>query len=341
VSINLNRLLGRSFVPHPRKAICIETSGRCNLKCRFCAYPKRGPLGFLNMDDFISAVTQASETGVRTIWLTPMLGEVFADPNLPEKLEYLEQFDGINAYSFYTNFILCNDTTIQQFEKLKKLTSIHISIYGHDEDTFQRITQRPSSQFKKLQRNLLSLRRLLKNWQPIEGVHFSIRTLGGITDDNLPKTDLIQKLSELSEIINVDCMVATEYDNWGGTLTSADTAPIGIDLFDGTGLYRAGACTLLFSGPRVASDKSVHACACRDIDNSLLIGNLADSSLRDIISLQNPAYQKIIENQQSGRFSKNCQSCSMYRSVYDHRPGAQDQQLTTLALKDARKLMAQ
>jgi len=292
------------------------------------------------MDDFISAVTQASETGIRTIWLTPMLGEVFADPNLPEKLEYLEQFDGIDSYSFFTNFILCNDSTIQHFGQLKKLTSIHISIYGHDEDSFQRIAQRPDSQFKKLLQNLSTLKRLLDKWQPIEGVHFSIRTLGGITDENLPKTDLVTKLSELSEIDDVDWMVATEYDNWGGTITSADTAPIGIDLFDGSRLYRAGACTLLFSGPRIASDKSVHACACRDVDDSMLIGHLDEKPMAEILSYRNPVYRKIIEDQQSGHFSMNCKSCSMYRSIYDHRPGAQNDQVETLSLNQALEMMA-
>jgi hypothetical protein len=339
VNISLNRILGRSFVPHPRKAICIETSGRCNLSCRFCAYPKRGPIGFLEIDDFISTVKQSSALGIRDIWLTPMLGEVFAGKNFMKKLEYLESNKDVDSYSFFTNFILCNDSSIQKFQSLTKLSSIHISVYGHDDESFQNITQKPRSQYLKLLQNLSVLEQVLKIWAPIEGVHFSIRTYGGINKHNLPNTKMTQTLNNLAKSDNVDVMVATEYDNWGGTIEKEDVESLGINLFDGTGLYRTGACTLLFSGPRIASDRSVHACACRDVDDSLLLGHLDQSLLSDIISIDNPAYVRIIKEQQAGIFSKNCSSCSMYRSIYDHRASTHDSRLEVITFNEATKLM--
>jgi MoaA/NifB/PqqE/SkfB family radical SAM enzyme len=52
VAITKSRLAGKSYVPHPRKSIFIETSGRCNLACRFCAYAKITPGGFMTNEDF-------------------------------------------------------------------------------------------------------------------------------------------------------------------------------------------------------------------------------------------------------------------------------------------------
>ena len=95
--IQKNRLMGRSFVPIPRSAISIETSARCNLACRFCAYPKRGPGNFMTMERFSNSVEQACENGISKFCLTPMLGEVFADPNWIEKFQFWKITKGWEA----------------------------------------------------------------------------------------------------------------------------------------------------------------------------------------------------------------------------------------------------
>lgn len=335
-----NRLLGREFVPHPRKAICIETSGRCNLECRFCAYPKRGPGNFLPLDAFVSGVEQATRLGIRSIWLTPMLGDVFADPAFEEKFQYLENAPGVEQFAFFTNFILPRPEAITRLAEYKKLAAIHISIYGHDRASFELVTQKPGTQHDRLLKNLMTLETTLAKRMPADGIHFSIRTLGKINSFNLPDTDLTRQLQQLNRKFSTNLMVAEEYDNWNGTISEEDIKPLGIELSDGKNIYKSGACTLLFSGPRIASDGSVHACACRDTDGSLLIGDLSKQPLAEIISADNATYRNIIENQQSGRFSENCQSCSMYRSIYDHRASTLDENLVDVSLDAALDLMA-
>lgn len=41
VEMNFNAALGRHFLFPPRLRITIETSGLCNLSCKFCAYSKK------------------------------------------------------------------------------------------------------------------------------------------------------------------------------------------------------------------------------------------------------------------------------------------------------------
>jgi radical SAM protein with 4Fe4S-binding SPASM domain len=292
------------------------------------------------MDTFVSGVKQASALGARSIWLTPMLGDVFADPSFEDKFQYLETYPNVDRFAFFTNFILPKQEAITRLSKLRKLAAIHISIYGHDQDSFELVTQKPSSQYNRLLKNLVTLEATLADRVPIDGIHFSIRTLGRVNSSNLPDTDLTRQLRQLNQKFNTSIIVSEEYDNWNGSISDEDIKPLGIELTDGKNIYKSGACTLLFSGARIASDGNVHACACRDTDGSLLIGNLSEQPLSEIISSGNPAYKNIIKNQQAGNFSKNCQSCSMYRSIYDHRPSAQDDSLVDVSLDTALDLMA-
>lgn len=336
-----NRLRRRSFVPHPRKAISIETSARCNLACRFCAYEKHGPGGFLSDANFTAAVDQAVALGIDEIWLTPMLGELFADPKTEQRLDQLENTDGVAAYGFFSNFILPRPEMVARLGQLNKLFAMHISIYGHDRESFQLVTRKPASQFDKLLDNLRALESALANRVPPGGVHFTIRTVAGMRVDALPDNPLTDQLRGLSERFGVNIMLADEYDTWAGEISAADVRPMGIRLLDGAGVYRSGACTLLFSGVQVAADGSVHACACRDVDGSLEIGSLHDTPLRQILAWANPRYQSIIRDHENGVFGANCRSCSMYRSIRDHRAAAQDSRMRTVPLERAVEIMSE
>jgi hypothetical protein len=48
----------------------------------------------------------------------------------------------------------------------------------------------------------------------------------------------------------------------------------------------------------------VHACACRDIDGSLVVGNLNQTKLKDILSFENVPYRELIESQMQGSSTK-------------------------------------
>ena len=288
---------------------------------------------------FANIVGQAVKLGFSNFWLTPMLGEVFADPNCEERFCFLEQTSGVQTYGFYTNFILPREKTIRGFSKLTKFTALHISIYGHDRESFQQVTRKPPLQYDRLLKNLSTLEETLAERVFPGGLHFSIRTLGGTNIRNLPETDVTRRLRRIVDRYGATIMVADVYDTWGGTVTPEDVREVGIKLTDGNGIYMHGACTLLFSSPQVTSDGTVHACACRDVDGSLTIGNLWDEPLVKILSMSNPAYRQIIESQQNSIYSSNCRSCSMYRSIYDHRPAGGDSKFKSIRFHEALELM--
>ena len=90
---------------------------------------------------------------------------------------------------------------------------------------------------------------------------------------------------------------------------------------------------------QIKADGQVHACACRDIDGSLVVGHLEQAKLKDILSFENAPYRDLIESQMRGQFNDNCRSCSSYRSVYDARPSAGDPNLSVMSYEDACKVL--
>ena len=336
--ITFNRLLGRSYAPTPRRALFIETSQRCNLACRFCAYDAAGPSALMDTETFRRVVEQTAAMNTDTVWLTPMLGDVFADPDCAEKFQILEGHPTIRRFGFYTNFILARAETIRALPRFSKLHAMFISIYGLDPETFTRVTRKSTRQYDKLLANLRTLRQVAGDMKLDGGLHFNLRTVGGATADNLPVTPMTEAIRDLVRDRGATLSIADEFDSWGGTVTDTDVAELGIRLLDGRDIYHRGACTLLFSSPQVMADGTVHACACRDVDGSLRLGHLADAPLGEIVSWRNPLFRRIVEDQEAGRFMAVCRACSMYRSIYDHRAAAEPS-WQTVPLSEAIRLL--
>ncbi len=336
-----NRVAGRTFTPHPRRQIFIETSGRCNLACRFCAYGKVEPGGFMELERFRKTIDAAADIGFGFVWLTPMLGEVFADPGLDDKFAALDDHPGIEGYAFYSNFILARPPQIESLPSRRKLDAIHVSIYGYDADSFEATTRKPARQFEKLLANLERLAASAPGWSPPGGLHFNVRTKRTATPFLDRDTDLSRLLRRFRTEAGAHLTEADDYDNWGGVIDPGDVEPLGIRLTDGRHIYMHGACTKLFGEVQIKADGVVHACACRDVDGSLVIGDLGERPLRRILSLANPSYRRLIEDQMQGRFGANCRSCSFYRSVYDHRPAAGDPGFEVMSYERALRMLSE
>ncbi len=284
LAITRSRVRGRTYAPHPRRSIFVETSARCNLACRFCAYDQVGPGQLMRMDMFRATIREITDMGFDFVYLTPSLGEAFADPTLFDKFDLLEREPNIRGYSFYSNFIMPSVDGVRSLAARPKLHALYISLYGFDEDSFVRTTRKPAKQFQRLQRNLETLLEATSSWIPAEGIYFNVRTVctnRPFLHQPTPFVDTVQRLmrergAQLDE--------SGEYDSWAGRITDADVEPLGITLTDGRHLYMHGACTKIFGEIQIKADGAVHACACRDMDGSLRIGQLGASPLAEILS---------------------------------------------------------
>ena len=73
---------------------------------------------------------------------------------------------------------------------------------------------------------------------------------------------------------------------------------------------------MIYSRLIVGPNGLVNACACRDANFTLKIGNIKDNKLRDIINIKNPTYKNLIDRQEKNDFPAVCKSCDFYRSIY-------------------------
>ncbi|MFO0875964.1 MAG: SPASM domain-containing protein [Gemmataceae bacterium] len=295
-------------VPRLTECLYIAPSTICNLKCRFCAYP-RSTLDkrLMPHELFTRVIEKACAFGFATFGLTPVLGEALLDPYFLCKLMFLEVTPGVSSYSFTTNFTVASPAVVAQLAQLKKLRSLQISIYGHNEDSFTRITQAPPRFFHKL---LQHLEMLADSWESAARVELRLRTTGAFT---LAECDpRLRRVLDALQARKAQVRVPHDrYSNWGGLISPADVAGLGIRLKPV--VAPQGPCTLLFYKPTVLPDGRLNACYSEDGNAALVIGDLSRQSFEEIYSLTNETYLRLITDQCLGRFASPCQECSGHR----------------------------
>ena len=318
IGIKLNRLLRKEFIPNPKEHIYIETTNICNLQCRFCAYRKSSKKKvIMSNEKFYEIINNATNSGYDTFGLTPIVGEVFVDKNFLEKLNFLENHKKVKNYHFFTNFTLANKKIIDYLIDLKKLKELFISIYGHDTESFQRFTGGNEKIYTELVENLKYLLEKLKTRHLNYELGFGLRTYRSFKSLDICNTELCQILRDiLKKNKRSHLIINKTYYNWGGSVTQEDVKDLDIIINEPTKYYKNGVCSLILYKNQILADGGINACACRDAEATLKIGDLNNQSFEQIYSINNKDYINIIENQQKGNFSPICKSCDFYRSIY-------------------------
>ena len=337
IEIGVNRALGRQFIPRDRTLFHIETSSACNLKCRFCAYTKKStPKVSMSYEAFVHTVEQALALGYRRFELTPCTGDVFMDKTLFAKLEYLEAHSQVDSYEFFTNLTIPKPDATKRLATLKKLKHLTVSVYGHDLATFLAIAGGTPMLYKRLLANLDALLEIMPQ------ASFKV-AIGLRSTRKRPKgaaTDLLAAVERYRAAGHEIWLSPGVYNNWGGMISQADVAGLDMYVNPTDGEYKLGACEKLFDSVQVMATGVVNACACRDIDATLAIGDVNETPLAEIVSPDNPRYMAIIEAQQRGDFAAICKSCDFYKSIYHHRSHYRRQGIATITLDEFKRQTA-
>ena len=337
LEIGVNHALGRQFIQRDRSLFHIETSSACNLKCRFCAYTKKStPTVGMSYDDFLDVVRQALEIGYRRFELTPCTGDLFMDRSLMRKLDFLETHPQVESYEFFTNLTIPKPETVRRLAALKKLKHMTVSVYGHDLASFVAITEGTPKLYERLKANLEALL-AVKDEAKYE---LAIALRSSRTQPKGGKSDLLLLVDRFREA-GIEIWIAPGvYNNWGGFISEADVEGLDMQINSTESVYKYGACEKLFNSVQVTATGVVNACACRDVDATLQIGNVKTTPLADIVSSANPEYMKIIEEQQRGEFRPICRSCDFYKSIYHHRSHYRRDGVATMTLDEFKQQIA-
>ena len=247
-------------------SINIETISVCNLNCVFCNYKNRKDRKIMPELAFKVVIHKLVKYGIKKVRLTPMTGELFLDPLLFNRLDYLREREV--SFSFFTNFI--------EFDKrvfdYDNLDTMHISIYGHDEKSFCELTNGTPKQYEKLCKNL---EYLIENdlgskiWFVVKDHTQQFNT------KNKYFSELWRYLCRLK---NAKISSMEVLDNWGGEVK---------DLWDSRFMVisqtpRKTFCPVLLNKNIILWDGAICACGCRDINRTTQIGDAVVEELDDI-----------------------------------------------------------
>ena len=316
ITMKINQLISNEFIPNPKEHLYIEVSNICNLRCRFCAYNKslKNKKLIMSNEIFFDIINQATDFGYDTFGLTPIVGEVFVDKYFIDKLKFLENHPKVKNYSFFTNFTLVNEQIIDELINTKKIKELYISLYGHDFNSFLKITRGN----KKVYNNLITnLNYLLKRSGDIKfELSFGLRTNRSFKSLEKCDSNLCKVVRDIIKTTKSHIQILKSFNTWGGFITQEDVEGLDMIINDFSQFHKNGACSLIFYKNQVMVDGIVNACACRDINATLRIGDIKTQTFEEIYSIENEDYKNLIESQQKGNFNIICKNCDFYRSIY-------------------------
>ena len=288
----------------------IEGTNICNAKCTFCAYRKmERPKETMSMELFQRVIDEYVAMGGKNVYLTPIVGEPLVDSSIFERLDYLWQFPQIEAVNFNTNAILLSPKVSERLLAYGDKLRIFVSFGGFDRETYK--STMGVDYFNRVWRNIEAF--IEAKQRTNSSMNFTI----GIRCPSSKCTgEIWEKVCayEKEGLINM-LGLGLKYDSWAGKVKPEELRNIGLPPV--VSPHKRGACEMLYAKPVILANGKVNACACRDVEAELIIGDINESPLKEL--WESPAIEELIDRHEKGDFPDVCQRCTHYVSVYNQR----------------------
>jgi MoaA/NifB/PqqE/SkfB family radical SAM enzyme len=289
------------------RGLHLEATNICNARCVFWAYPQmERPKQTMSMEMFRDIIDQYVASGGSHVSLTPIVGDPFVDPLLFERLDYLAELDAIESFYFFTNAILMNRDASQQLMRYGDRLRVCISMGGFDRETYHRVMG--VDRFESVWPNLEAFLEEVES----SGSEISLEIHVRCGPEDL-RGEVWGALEELERQSRLLIAQIDEYDSWAGKISPEALAESG--LRPSRMPHKRGPCELLYMKPVVLANGEVNACACRDVEAELIVGDLGEQSLEEVF--EGDALTELRNRQMRGDFPDVCQRCSYYVSVFN------------------------
>ncbi|HAX77157.1 MAG TPA: hypothetical protein DCY88_15310 [Cyanobacteria bacterium UBA11372] len=292
------------------RGLHIEGTNICNAKCTFCAYPQmERPKQTMPIEQFRRIIDEYVAMGGKYVSMTPIVGDPFVDPHIFDRLDDLYRRPQIEGFYFYTNAILMkpdvSDRLMAYGDKLK----VHVSMGGFDRETYKAIMG--VDQYDRVRRHIEAFLEIKQRTNSPVGFTVSVRCPKEKCTGDLWRT--IRKY-EVKGLLTIEWPYFG-FDSWAGKIKEENLKQVGLEPM--TKPYKRGACELLYMKPVVLANGKVNACACRDVEAELIVGDVNRESLADV--WESKKLEEIIQRHEQGDFPDVCKRCTWYISVYNKR----------------------
>lgn len=287
----------------------LEGTNICNAKCVFCAYPQmERAKDTMPVEQFRRIMDEYVAMGGQYVSLTPIVGDPFVDRHLFERLDDLNQRPQIQGFDFYTNGILMKPHVSERLLEYGKKLHVQVSWGGFDRQTYHSIMG--VDHFELVRRNIEAFIEVKRNSG--SSMRFSLALRCPLSNCTGAFWEQCQQyvqegLLELQGVVT--------FDSWAGKVKSDALRNVGLEPV--LPPYKRGACELLYRKPVILANGKVNACACRDVEAELIIGDLNESSLTEI--WHGSAIDDLIDRHERGDFPDVCRRCTWYTSIYNPR----------------------
>jgi MoaA/NifB/PqqE/SkfB family radical SAM enzyme len=263
------------------------------------------------------------EMGGGYVSLTPLVGDAFMDPQLDERIAYLQSCEFVTGIGFTTNAVLEHRLSDDKLRAIiTPLKHLSISVYGLDTEEYEAMTR------KKTYREMVdSINRILQiatfpvtlsfrllKRRPEKEVVDWFATEIGITPEEIGPRDGEYR-------IFVNSFMTGEYRNWGAYNNENRPLPFGASWLPFEPQKVRPQCMVPLLAFMVYSNGSVSFCNCDNFDDieELRLGNVNDDTLSNIY---NSAKTKSLWDWASSGVPAFCQKCSFHipMSILDVEP---------------------
>ncbi len=262
----------------------------CQLKCFFCLEGSNYdiPRKIFTVDKFKELVDRLLDHGFDQVDLTPVVGDIFQDPGIYEKMAYLNKKKLF--FEYVSNILSLRKDKIEEVLSYEKM-EFAISIYGWDEESYKKVTNK--DHFKLFLKNL----RLITE---VPGCKENVRLYLRNGDwHEIPDSEVKTLMEELYDRgATVEDAELTN-KNWGSRL------PFGPEV------KNKGLCNRFLFENGIYPNGDITLCNCWDWDGYFIIGNIYENSLDEIYDLDiNEKLHRFVKNQIMSRYEGPCKNCN-------------------------------
>jgi MoaA/NifB/PqqE/SkfB family radical SAM enzyme len=275
----------RHFMP---VLVYVQISRRCNLQCQMCGWAVwQRNKGFMSLDLFRRVLEEMKANGLKELALSNPQGEPLLSPHAKEciDLAIVEGF-AVNMNSNCTTLANRNIETIAIAARTGRF-SVQASFSGYDKETHEAVYV--GSKFEDSAQKLQACNARLK----AEGLEKHLTVTGIIYDPSQTERHLAFLETLGIERSRVHIRLP---DNFAGIVKVGKYDRLkGLHSLKGNLSYRSlRLCSVLAHSILIYDDGKVSACACRDSEGLMEVGDLTKQSLAEIQS--GPRYLALIES---------------------------------------------